>query len=452
MMKPIYKIFFLLSAALLWNTACNNDDPSGDKGEPAVISLSMNNIQTRGGDLYAGEELITQIRVYVFRGNYVDEMQVFSSGQEEFQNPFRIQTTTGPKTIYVVANEPAALTAALDGVTTLNALKGLITPAVSIPMEQPFTMTGYKPVDIAVVPGTPASVTIDLTRLVAKLTLKIKKGPHPESNGIPIVLKGVRLYRATAKAALWEGENVPGQTYWNHNDTEADGFAVTAGGTDVWGGSRKPVYVYENIGSVSDTLNRAAYIVIDALYNNVNARYRAYINDENSDADDHNYSLKRNHHYMLTATVNSIGEDYDGLLLQCKTIPWDLVESEQSFEDENPEINVIPEFTTVEGNVTSIENNLTFDFTLTAGPEGATWKASLDNGLEFGFGDITQTYGGIGETKTITIKPLKPYNPAVTRTTHFYITVTNPANGTAERIKLVNGQPDTQILITQDDH
>ncbi|GAE14858.1 hypothetical protein JCM6292_1052 [Bacteroides pyogenes JCM 6292] len=180
MMKPIYKIFFLLSAALLWNTACNNDDPSGDKGEPAVISLSMNNIQTRGGDLYAGEELITQIRVYVFRGNYVDEMQVFSSGEEEFQNPFRIQTTTGPKTIYVVANEPAALTAALDGVTTLNALKGLITPAVSIPMEQPFTMTGYKPVDIAVVPGTPASVTIDLTRLVAKLTLKIKKAPRIE--------------------------------------------------------------------------------------------------------------------------------------------------------------------------------------------------------------------------------------------------------------------------------
>ena len=305
-MKTMHKVFVLLWVAGLSVTACDNNGLPEEKGEPAVMTLSLNNAQTRAGDLFAGEDLITKVRIYVFNGNYLDAAKVYTSGTDEFSNPFRIKTTTGPKTVYVVANEPADLETALNAVTTISGLKAIVTSAASGPVAQPFTMTGSNSVDVAPVPdpGPYTQVTVPLARLAAKLTLNIKKGAEAEANHIPIVLKGVRLCRAAAKSALIEGQPVTGQTYWNHN---YDGMNVplTTTGTDVW---TTPLHLHENLGSAADSTGRATYLVIDALYNNVNTRYIAYINDENSDATDHHYSIKRNRHYNLTATINNIGE------------------------------------------------------------------------------------------------------------------------------------------------
>lgn len=441
-MKTMYKIFILLLAVGLTVTACDNNELPQEKAEPAVMTLSLNNVQTRAGDLFAGEDLITKVRIYVFNGNYLDAAKVYTSGTDEFQNPFRIRTTTGPKTVYVVANEPADLETALNGVTTISGLEAIVTSEASGSLTQPLTMTGFESVTVESKPvgEDPTQVKVWLTRLAAKLTLNIKKGDEAEANNIPIVLKGVRLYRAAAKSALIEGKSVTGQTYWHRNYDVMD-TPLTTAGTNVWD---TPVYLYENPGSAADSTGRATYLVIDALYNNVNARYIAYINDKNSNAD-HHYSIKRNHHYNLTATINHIGE-YDGLLLQCKTLPWELVETQKKF-NEDPITYVNNYDFTENGNTTSITNPLTFTFELTQGPEGATWEATLDNGLEFAFDDVTQTYGGIGETKTITIKPLKPFDESITRTTHFYITITNPANGEKQKVELASGV--TQILITQ---
>lgn len=441
-MKTKYHIFFLVLAAIaLFATACNNDDLTNDKGDPAVISLTLNNVQTRGGDLFAGDALITKVRIYVFNGNYVDAMRVYDSGTDEFTNPFRIKTTTGAKTVYVVANEPAGMTAALNGITTLSALQALITPETNAPLSVPLTMVGSENV---IVKPSNTQVTVPITRLATMLNLTVKKG---ESTTDEIILKGVRLFRIPAKSALIEGQPVTGQNYWNYTYTLPTPTPLTTDGIEVWTPTSNTMYLYENPGSVADTLNRATYIIIDAVYNGVNTRYSAYLNDDKSDAVDHNYSIKRNHQYNLTATITKVGE-IDGLLLQIKVLPWELIESTQTFDETPPVINPI-EGLTVDNNTTSIANPLTFNFTLTDGPQGAVWEATLDNGLEFGFEDIANTKGTLGEEKTITIKPLKPFNASVERTTHFYITVTDPANGIKQKIPLVQGSDATQILITQ---
>lgn len=393
-MKTIYNIFFLLLAVGVLTTACNTDDMSENEGEPAVISLMMNDIQTRGGDLFSGESLITKIRIYVINGSHVEKMQVFNSGETEFLNPFRIQTTTGAKTIYVVANEPTDMTAALESATTLNALTAIVTSPVSGSVVQPFTMTGSRAVNIVHVPapGAPTQVTVDLKRLVAKLSLKIEKDTETEANNIPVILNGVWLYRAAAKSALLEGQTVTGQTYWN-NYVGLGSVALTTTGTDIWGGTSAPLYIYENTGSVTDTLGRATYIVMEALYNNTSVRYKAYINDEHSAAADHKYSVKRNHHYQLTAIIKNPGE-FDGLEIIYRVVPWEVTEKAVFM---GHEYNVVID---EEGNVT-IKNT-----------EGvcAPHKVELKTVSPFTFNDNTtsKTFNSLvsGHSENYTLTPV----------------------------------------------
>ena len=434
-MKTIHKINFQLLALLaLFVTACTSDDVSGDKGEPAVISLSMSDIQTRGSDLFAGESLITKVRVYVFDGNYVDKMQVFTSGEADFNNPFKVNTTTGPKTVYVVANEPSDMTAALNDVMTKTQLNALATSASTASLASPFTMVGSENVTIATTTG--ASVTVSIKRLVAKINLTVKKG----ATNAEIFLKSVRLYRGAAKSALIEEQPVSGQTYWNCTYTPPSApIALATTGSVVWGDApATSMYVYENLGSVTDTLNRATYLMIDALYNGVDTRYRAYINDNNSDAVDHKYSVKRNHQYNLEATITNIGE-FDGLVLTTQVMPWTLLTSNILF-DRIFNLTITP--TPTISNHTYIANTpadlVTFTFKLD-NPVGAVWYAQLTNPTDFEFSTAggAATTGGIGTTYTISIKPRNAQG-AAPRTTEFFIIVGGP-NFTNTEIPLIQG-------------
>lgn len=419
-MKTKHPIFFLLLAVIaLFATACNNDDLANEKGDPAVIAMTLNNAQTRGGDLFAEDALITKVRIYVFNGNYVDAMQVYNSGTDEFENPFRIKTTTGAKTVYVIANEPAGMTAALDGVTTLTGLKALTTPESVGPLEVPLTMVGSEVTNVqyAADPGPYTQVTVKLTRLATMLNLTVKKG---ESTTADIILKAVRLFRAPAKSTLEAGQSVAGQTYWNHTYLGAGPIPITTDGIDAWTGAT-PMYLYENPGSIADTTDRATYIIIDATYNGVDTRYRAYINDVNSDALDHKYSTKRNHKYNLVATINNIGE-FDGLILSTFVTQWTLLQSDILF-DRIYTISPHPTTANHTYEVTNPDDLVTFTFKLD-NPVGANWIAHLSNPINFEFSNIggAVSSGGLGTEYTISIKA-KNAQGAELVSTEFYITV-----------------------------
>ncbi len=455
-MKTMYKIFTLLLVAGLTVTACDNNELPQEKAEPAVMTLSLNNVQTRAGDLFAGEDLITKVRIYVFNGNYLDAAKVYTSGTDEFKNPFRIKTTTGPKTVYVVANEPADMTATLEGVTTLSQLKNAVTaPANPGTLNTPITMAGSENVEVmpVVEPDDPTVVTVKLTRLVARINLKLKKGNTPYD----IILKSVRLIRGPEKSALIEGQTVTGQIYGNHTYTGQGEYSLTTTGVDAWTGAT-PMYVYENPGSAADSAGRATYLVIDARYNGIDTRYQAYVNDKTATlsdgtATDHPYSIRRNHVYNIVATITNIGE-FDGLTLSTYVMPWNLLQSELTY-DRIYETSLDPQPTPDNKNYTLKEttDQLTFTFTIT-NPYGAAWTTQFTNPDYF---NATVTPGtspyGLG-TYTITISPkLAPTTEE--RVTEFYINVgwAGSATGFVE-IPLLAGTPlvgsGYRIVITQE--
>lgn len=447
-MKTIHSIFsILLVAALFFGTACSSDNLS-EPQEPAVIALSMPDIATRGGNLFAGDEMITKIRVYVCSGTIVQNMRVYNTGEDAFNNPFRIQTTTGLKTVYVIANEPNDLSATLDGITTLSELNAVVTSVSSGPLATPLTMVGSESVNVVSVPApdNPTQVTVSLTRLAAQIKLKIKKG---ESSTANIVLKSVQLFRGAAKSTLIEAQPVIGQTYWKHKYTGQGEVQLNTAGVDAWTGAT-PMYLYENTGSIADTTGRATYLIIDARYNNVDTRYQAYINDENSNAVDHKYSIKRNHQYVLTATINNIGE-FDGLTLNTYVLPWNKLSSEVVF---NRTFTISPQ-PTVSNHTYTVNNStdiVTFTFKLT-NPIGANWSAHLSNPTEFEFSTAAGAVssGGLGIEYTISIKPRNPQGNTV-RTTEFYIIVggenyTNSELPIIEESSLVG--PGDRVIINQ---
>lgn len=448
-MKTISPIIFLLSVVIVFfGSACTNDKITDEECEPAVINVLFDNLKIEGGEFSSEESTVTKVRIYVFSGNRVDAMKIFNSGEETFKSPFRLQTTTGMKTVYVIANEPAALTTSLDAVKTLNALKE-ITDTSKSPLKAPLTMVGSASVDVkyAPDPANNSQVTVELIRIASNLRLQVKKD---ESTKADIIMRAVRLLRIPEKSVLIEGEPVSGQAYWDYTYTGNGATPVTTGGVDVWTGATE-MYIYENPGSVSDTINRATYLVIDATYNGVDTRYRAYINDDNSDATDHKYSTKRNHQYNIIATINNIGE-FDGLTLSTYVTPWSLLKSEWLFE----RVFAIKPHPTVDEQIYTAlnpDNSITFTFLL-HNPVGAKWTAQLSNPFYFEFSNegSAVSRGEVGTEYTISIKPRLPQS-AELRSTEFYIIVGVDGDGDSVEIPLIKGStlvgPGNRIVINQ---
>lgn len=417
-MKTINYIIFLLSVAILLLGSCISEDMTDERSKPAVISVSFDNLQVRSGELFSGESAINKVRICVFAGNNLNEMQIFNSGEGQFKNPFTIKTTTGSKTVYVIANEPDDLTASLDAVTNLNALKG-ISASASASLTAPLTMVGFAAtnVEYASDPSSNSQVTIQLIRTVSNLNLKVKK--H-ESTNAEILLREVRLCRIPSKTALIEGEPVSGQTYWDCIHTGDITTPLTTTGTDVWA-EETGIYMFENLGNKSDTTDRATYLIIDATYNGVDTRYSAYINDESSDATDHKYSTKRNHQYNIVATINNIGE-VNGLTLSTYVSPWNILGTNWLFERT---FAISPHPIIGEHSYTTLSPDHPISFTfILHNPVGATWSAQLSNPVDFNFsldnGAVRQ--GEVGTEYTISIIPFSSQG-IESRTTEFYITV-----------------------------
>jgi hypothetical protein len=316
-------------------------------------------------------------------------------------------------------------------------------------------MVGAKDVVVmpTVDPDNPTEVTVSLTRLMARINLRLIKGDTPAD----IIIKSVRLLRGTTKSALIEGQPVPGQAYGDKIYTGAGEYELTTSGVDAWTGAT-PMYLYENPGSALDSLNRATYLVIEARYNGVNTRYRAYVNDNTATSTDpgfiaHPYAIKRNHLYNIEATISNIGE-FDGLTLTTFVMPWNKLESALTY-DRIYETSLDPQPTVDNKNyyVTQKTDAVTFTFTIT-NPYGAAWTTQFTNPDYF---NATVTPGtspyGLG-TYTISISP--KYDPDTTeeRVTEFYINVgwAGSAAGYVE-IPLLDGTalvgPGYRIVITQ---
>lgn len=436
---PRLFLLLLLAAGL---AACNKEDkPVGpDSDELATVKLSLADVEMRAGDLYSGEDLIKTVRIYVFREGTggvlaVDNQKLFASGEADFNNPFTISAHAGPRHVYVIANEPDALKTQLDRVVFKHELDALELPVISASVAQPFTMTGMA--EATLDPNNTVTATVSLVRAVAKITLKIKQATSVEDQ---VKIVGVSILRNAKKSTLLQGTAKP-TALWDWSATPAPTLQlVNNGDLQDLIPDATPLYVYENLGSVADTAGRATQLVVEALYNGVKTRYYGYVNDATTTAN-HHYAIHRNHHYKLSGTITKMGE-FSSLLLTTQVLPWTVEDLGFGF--------LVPYFVAIQPqevlsqeNVVSQQRPLEITVTI-KGTDGSQWRATLDNGLEFGFDGATTGTADGGATYTIKVKPLKsPGNSE--RRTNLYFTV----NGKKVVLKLASGEQLSDIKVVQ---
>lgn len=322
----LYIPIALLMLLVLSLPSCNLifDDYPQEKGQ---INVMLSNGNTRGSDLFEdqGDAVIEKIRIFVFTGNYVEANQLFVSGEDDFVNPFTVDVLTGPKSVYVVANETGDLTTTLNGVTTISQLESEIANVITTPLEAPLAMSG-KLENVIVQTGSNGPVEVELKRLAAKVTLQLKKDTES-----PVVINKISLLSNTGKSVLWEGKSLSeSQSYWDY--TKNNNYILDDSFQDAL-----EVYLYENIGNSSTNKTNATKLVMEGTYAGMPVNYSVYVNEhfEEADAtgntgdpsssivtgDTDYYNIKRNHHYTITATIKSYG-----ITILTEVMEWEPIE------------------------------------------------------------------------------------------------------------------------------
>ena len=448
MKKLRYRNLWPVAAIMLLAlSSCIRESNFIDDGK-GVIVMSLDGVQTRGGDLYNDDALVAKVRVLVHNGHFFEVNRLFTSGEESFANPFRVEVITGNKTVYVIANETAGLGAQLAAVQTPTQLETFLAGEISSALSTPLVMVG-KTETVNVMTNTVNNTTVTLIRAAAKINLTFKKDTSSE-----VKITKVSLLKNTGKTPLFEGgATLPAQSYWTYlSDYSTAPIELTTSPTN-----SLAVYVYENLAGSANKAN-ATQLEVEALFNNVPTTYRVYINEavsavsdpgnpssSTTDGADHLYQIKRNRHYQVTGTIKNIGE-FDGLSLEMNVLPWSYLPSTVSFERVYT-LDPFPTYQTRTYTVNSTSDEVNFAFTLT-NPLNATWSANLTNPADFEFAGTSS--GATGETVTLKIKP-KNAPGAETRTTEFFINVNHGGNW--EEVSLISGQsvvgPGNRIVIQQ---
>ncbi len=336
------QVLITLVALMATLSSCLSDELVQDE-ERGLIIMSLDGIKTRaaGDPLFAGDEEITKVRIFVFINETLEVNRLFTAGETSFNNPFVLDVVTGPKDVYVVANENAELTSVLNGITTKAALKSVPIPGgITTPLSLPLMMTG-KALNVQVVnpkPGT-NEVTVLLTRAAAKINLELLKNTP---NGITI--KKVSLKSNAGKSTLWESSTpVTGQSYYNYTVTP-NPYSYELSDDPTQKLVLPPVYVYENLATAPDNEGNtnATLLEVEAIYDDgtvpggIPTLYTVYLNEntiqpspvagepynsESSDDPQYFYKLRRGYEYKLTGTIVDLGA-FTLLNTKVKVLPW----------------------------------------------------------------------------------------------------------------------------------
>ncbi len=421
------QVITIITLCLTVLMSCFHDDAlemCEEKGL-IIVNLATDGLNTRaaGDQLFNGDEAITKVRVFVFVGDLLEVNELFSIGEEKFNNPFILEVATGTKDIYVVANETSGLTTKLSSVLTKSELLDIIAETISDPLSLPLVMTGSQTGVTVDVVEDPDRNTADvvLTRAAAKISLMFKKDTDAD-----VSITKVSLLNNAGVTTIWDNgvlNDGVDNWVWNHTLSVPLALQTIASGID----GQENIYLYENLTNGDKT--KATQLEVEALYNGVPTKYRVYINenitlpgsgiagDPNSsvtDPSNHLYSLKRNYHYQLNGTIIDIGE-FDGLTLTTNVLPWDVLQSSISFE----RIFTISPTPTLANHTYPVDGNgeVKFTFKLTS-PIDASWVANLTDITNF---ELVGVYQGVTDDEVVLTIKAKNTPGTEVRTTEFYI-------------------------------
>lgn len=322
MIRPMKRTIlngFLFLAALLVGGACQNDDMEFDA--PIVDADSFNLVTRAEGDVPEGtiagddaynENTVTHARVYFFPANQAKTAQsVFewevSSVTDGKTLSIKVDNTMYDQSydIYVVANAPAGVTWP-EGHTTLAALKELqFATTWKAGGESSLLMDGLL-VNQAVVKGDVA--TVDMTRAMAKVTLKVNAAESLEIEGITYTPDyanmDVELINSVTKTQL-DGEFYPATADYMGLTQKYTAQADETGTTY----AHAPLYSYPNPAEGATTDRKNTYLTLHLPWQ---------WNDGKSQGVQHYYytipvtrdlvaNMERNHYYDLSVEVKVLG-------------------------------------------------------------------------------------------------------------------------------------------------
>lgn len=340
------QVILALSLFMTSFTSCQFDELAEDCEEKGLIilNLGLDGMSTRAGNLFEGtgyevDEVINKVRIFVFVGEALEINNLYTSGEDLFTNPFILEVSTGTKDIYVVANESGTLETSLASVSSKSGLLDLMADEISSPLSIPLLMTGsIEEIEVVENPTSEQNnPEITLTRAAAKISMQFNKAEGLTDN---IKITKVSLLSNAYSSTLFPAATEPTDptfdtdTYWDLAMSFSTPIDVTTSTPEV--ADLKNIYLYENLGNSAGNKAVATQLEIEALYNNIETKYRVYINEDivnptvvtpgnpNSsvvDIKDHYYNIKRNYHYELTGTISGLGE-YTTISVKVKILPW----------------------------------------------------------------------------------------------------------------------------------
>lgn len=383
---------FLLIPFLLIISGCGADEALDNnvkevKEADVVLNLS-GTVMRAGRKLFSGDTQIKSLRVMIFKGMALDVQKYYEEGN--LSATISLQAHVGQNSkVVVIANETPDMTTVLNKTIFFDDFKKIQLPERKNNQELIPVMVGIQE-NISIAEGRKNSVEVKLVRTVAKITLEINQKTAENDD---IKIQSIEIIRNAKNSTLADlKKSVDKNTLWNWSFDSMSVSLINHGKSQQIISDKDALYVYENLSnSASDTIGRAPILFVKALYNGISTTYKTYINAEGGN---NKYQILRNHHYHLKGTITQIGE-YNGLLLTTSVQPWDKENLQHDFL--KPYLVHLDPAELTDGHSHTIKYGqpVTFHVRIKAS-EGTMWKATLSDGLNFGF-DTHSSYVSEGK-------------------------------------------------------
>lgn len=469
------RLIILLSSTLIWG-ACTQETVNEDTFQPESVSvnLSVSTLAVNDPISIDQDQSFGSLAIYLYNNDAsftLERSALLPSFTPITSKDIPLQTQVGTKILYLVANyagktlklnNGSALT--LTTTTSKQDLDNIMAESSGGFSPTSLLMVGKQTITIA--PGDNGRiVNVMLRRLQARVDVHVFKGVNFGSN--VVTLESITLHNQVLNSevkfdyAVNAAQMLTSPMFSTQLVSNNSVLSPYVNGTVLQPVNAKAnFYSYQNLVTVLSPLQvTAPYLEIKLNSNGVGQTYIGYLTDANQTT--YKYSLLQNNVYQILAVL-----DVDSkIVLNITVLPW----NETNIEYERP--ITANDFSfgawgtswgglngkTMNTNVGGLEDAV-FQFELKA-PIGASWTATLTNGLDFGFtsstaGTTTSTvssgFTSIGAPYLIAVRASKRWT-GVSRDTEFYVTVEgneipiNPMIGTQRRYE----GTDTRIKIKQ---
>lgn len=369
-------------------------------------------------------------------------------------NKYNIKVKTGKLNFYVLANEPARLTPTLNTLTHQVQLENMKLQFSELPLNEETdennTATNLPAMEIIHAEVRTAqtknpssgeistdngitwspSLEVKLKRLASKISFHIRKNTENENDILniqKIEIINIPVYSHLLKQSYTDPDlltltpynNVPGVTL-----TENADISQTDNYTTIFENLITPEYIL-----AENTIDNAIIIKLQVNYNNEKTvSYQIPIKTGESGTD---YSLERNKHYIIKATIASEGELIYMPEVRYQIADWNDAGGDISFvEDSLIDYTAgwVENTNIVERNIHVANNEYAeYNFKL-SNPSGALWSATITNPIDFIFdntdGAVSYGIGNSEKTYKIRIRPRREVSQNNIKT-EFYITINN---------------------------